>query len=422
MRKNTIRFVILLGTISVIGIILVQIYWVRKAFDLKEKQFNQTMQIALRNVAEKLAVYGQFSLPAQDLVDEVSSNYYAVNINNTIDAKTLQYYLISEFQEMGINTDFEYGIYDCSSDKMVYGNYIGADKVVRNKAPINLPKLGKYTYYFGVYFPDRSGYIVGTMDNWVLTSILLSVVIIFFGYSMFIILKQKRLSEIQKDFINNMTHEFKTPISTIAISSETISNPEIVNDPKRLSNYAGIIKEEALRLNQQVERVLQTAKAERDEFKLSKETLDLNEVIKTATDIFNVKVENLQGKIKLELNAAQHIIQADKQHLINVIINLLDNAIKYSDKELLITISTRNEGRKLFLSVKDNGIGISKEYQKKVFDKFFRVPSGNIHNVKGFGLGLSYVKSIVSMHKWHIKLESEPGHGSTFTIEIPTVS
>jgi len=420
MRKNTIRLIILLGTVSVIGIILIQIYWVRKAFDLKEKQFDQTIQIALRNTAEKLADYGQFALPNQDLINQVSTDYYVVNVNNSIDAKALEFYLVSEFEKLGVNTDFEYGIYDCSSDKMVYGNYITATKTVENTPLKNLPKLGKFVYYFGVYFPERSSYIIGRMDNWVLTSIILIVVIVFFGYAMFIILQQRRLSEIQRDFINNMTHEFKTPLSTIVISSETLSDPGIVNTPERLSTYIGIIKEEAERLNRHVERVLQSAKTERSEFKLNKEIIDLHLLLTNVLDNFKVNIQNVDGRTEVNLDAIHHFVLADKQHLTNVIFNLLDNAVKYSDKSPVINISTYNNRRKLFLSIKDNGPGIQKDYRKRIFDKFFRIPSDNVHNVKGFGLGLAYVKSIVIAHKWKIELESQINEGSNFIIEMPT--
>jgi two-component system phosphate regulon sensor histidine kinase PhoR len=419
MKKNTIRLIVLLGAISIVGIILVQIYWVRKASELKEKQFDQSVQIALRNAAERLAEYGQFYLPRENVINQLSPDYYAVNINNTIDAKALEYYLTTELEAAGIKTDFEYGVYDCSSDKMSYGNYISNGKPVKDKAPKTLPKLDKYTYYFGVYFPERSAYLLTQMDNWIMTSVILIIVIVFFAYALFIILQQRRLSEVQKDFINNMTHEFKTPLSTIAISSTTLSDPNIIKTPDRLLTYASIIHEEADRLNRQVERVLQTAKAERHEFKLEKELVDVNEVIKTAAENFKLKIEEKKGNIVFKLDAAKHSVMADKQHLGNIILNLLDNAIKYAEQNPVITITTANSGSNLILSVSDNGIGIEKEYQKKVFDKFFRVPSGNVHNVKGFGLGLSYVKSIVSMHHWKIKLDSEPGKGCTFTIEMP---
>jgi two-component system, OmpR family, phosphate regulon sensor histidine kinase PhoR len=425
-RKNTIRFIVLLGAISMIGIILIQIYWVRKAFDLKEKQFNQTVQIALRNVAGKMADFGQFSLPSTDLINQVSTDYYAVNLNNTINAKILEYYLINEFEKMGINTDFEYGIYDCSTDKMVYGNYITSKGTVENKPVIALPKMNALTYYFVIYFPDRSSYISSKMDNWVITSIILLFVIVFFSYALFIILRQRRLSEIQRDFINNMTHEFKTPISTIAVASETISQPGIIETPERLFTYSGIIHEEADRLNRQVERVLQTVKAERREIPLNKEIIDLHDLVKSISDSFSISLHKGNGPTKnnneyitLNLAAINCFIMADKHHLTNVIYNLLDNAVKYSGASPVITITTINDGNKVLLSVTDEGIGIKKEYLGKIFDKFFRVPSGNIHNVKGFGLGLSYVQSIANLHKWKIKVKSEPGKGSTFMLIMP---
>jgi two-component system phosphate regulon sensor histidine kinase PhoR len=323
---------------------------------------------------------------------------------------------------MGINTDFEYAIYDCSSDNMVYGNYVSAQGIVENKPMKALPKMDNLTYYFVIYFPERSSYITSKMDNWVLTSFILLFVIIFFSYALFIILRQRRLSEVQKDFINNMTHEFKTPISTIAIASETISQPSIINTPERLFTYSGIIHDEAARLNMQVERVLQTVKAERKEFQLNKEIIDLHELVKTIVESFNVNAKNNKGEIFLNLSVTNYTIQADKHHLTNVIFNLLDNAVKYSNKAPAITVSILNEGNKILLSVKDEGLGIKKEYLKRLFDKFFRVPSGNIHNVKGFGLGLSYVKSIIKLHHWKIKVQSEPGKGSTFTIVIPFIT
>ncbi len=216
-----------------------------------------------------------------------------------------------------------------------------------------------------------------------------------------------------------MTHEFKTPISTIAVASETISQPAIINTPERLFTYSGIIHEEAARLNRQVERVLQTAKAERREFRLNKEKVDLHELINAIVESFNVNTKNNKDEIKLNLGATDYTIMADKHHLTNVIFNLLDNAVKYSGESPVVTIETMNEGNKILLSVSDEGIGIKKEYMEKIFEKFFRVPSGNIHNVKGFGLGLSYVKSIARSHRWRIKVKSEPGKGSTFTLLIP---
>jgi two-component system, OmpR family, phosphate regulon sensor histidine kinase PhoR len=412
--------VVALGVVSIIGIITIQIYWVHKAFDSVEKQFNQTLYIALRNVATKMASYNRTELPDNSPISQLSSNYYVVNVNGAIDANILEYYLRNEFDRLNIRTDYEYAIYDCTSDRMVYGNYIStSDRPTSVKQSNSLPKCTLYTYYFGLYLPTRTNYLVSKLEIWMLTSLILLVVIVFFGYALFVILRQKQLSEIQKDFINNMTHEFKTPISTIAISADVIARPDIVQFPQRLLNYASIIREENSRLNKQVEKVLQMAKTEKEEFRLNPEDLDLHALIQQVIRNFDLPGKNSQGTIETNLKADRHLVCADQVHLANILFNLLDNAIKYAKETPVVRFSTWNEGNQLLLSVADNGIGINRLYQKRVFDKFFRVPSGNVHDVKGFGLGLYYVRNIVAAHRWKIALESEPNAGSAFTLTIP---
>jgi two-component system phosphate regulon sensor histidine kinase PhoR len=245
--------------------------------------------------------------------------------------------------------------------------------------------------------------------------------LLFFAYAIFIILRQKRLSEIQKDFINNMTHEFKTPISTIGISANVLSNKEILNDPNRLANYAAIIADQNKRLENQIEKVLQVARIEQNKLNLKFEETDVHSLVSEVAENFNLNVKNLNGIIQMNLKAENYIVNADRLHLTNVVYNLLDNAVKYRKKEPLITIYTINKADDMILEIEDNGIGIEKKYIKKIYDKFFRVPTGNIHNVKGFGIGLNYVKNIIDAHKWKIKVESKPGEGSRFTITIPVV-
>ena len=217
----------------------------QKAWNIKEKQFNQTIFIGLQNVAEKLSTYSQTEPPNENPVNQLSSNYFVVNTDCIIDVNVLDYYLRTEFDKLNIDTDYEYAVYDCHNDKMVYGNYVsikGKDNSI--EMTTNMPKYSEYVYYFGVNFPSKTNSLTGDMGLWIIFSAILLVSVIFFSYAIFIILRQKRLSELQKDFINNMTHEFKTPISSINISADVISNPEIVNDPERLQNYGGIIKQE----------------------------------------------------------------------------------------------------------------------------------------------------------------------------------
>jgi two-component system phosphate regulon sensor histidine kinase PhoR len=237
-------------------------------------------------------------------------------------------------------------------------------------------------------------------------------------------LRQKKLSEVKNDFINNMTHELKTPIATIRISSETLLNLDIQkDDPEKLQRYAGIIYKENKRLEQQVERVLNIAKLDKDEIKLKLETFCIHEIIEEAKENFQFnQLEEQGGKISLDLQASQHLIKADVVHVTNIINNLLDNALKYCDKVPDIEISSRNNKNKITISVKDNGKGISRENQKYIFDKFFRVSTGNLHDVKGFGLGLYYVKTITEQLGGAVSVKSSLGKGSEFSITFPVVN
>jgi two-component system phosphate regulon sensor histidine kinase PhoR len=420
MKRNQIRFIVILGAFAIIGITVVQIYWMKKAWNIREKQFNQTIFIGLKTVAEKMSVYNQTILPNENPVNQLSSNYFVVNVTSVIDANILDDYLKTEFDKLNIKTDYEYAIYDCHNDKMVYGNYVQADgKESPVKPTTNMPKYDEYIYYFGINFPSITTYLSSDMAIWMLFSVILLVSVIFFGYAIFIILQQKRLSELQKDFINNMTHEFKTPISSINISADVISNPEIIKNPERLKNYGLIIKQENNRLNKQVEKVLQIARIEKSGFELKKEMVNLHEIIDNVVSNCNSNNEKGGAQIIAKLADEELTILADRLHITNILHNLLDNAIKYADKQPLITVSTKNADREIVIAVEDNGPGISREYQKKVFQKFFRIPTGNVHNVKGFGLGLYYVRNICRAHNWEISLVSEPGKGSKFFIKIP---
>ena len=405
------------------GIIVIQWYWVQKAFDQKEKQFNQTIHIALQRVAERMAEFNKNTLPNENPVNQISSDYFVVNLNDVIDANVLEHYMRTEFDYRNINIDFEYAIYDCTSDKMMYGDYINiTEDKVEEEPSGDLPKMDEFIYYFGVHFPTKSTYLVSKMGIWVFFSFILVLTIIFFGYALFVILKQKRLWEVQRDFINNMTHEFKTPVSTISLSADVLSDPAIVNDPNKLLNYAAIIKEENNRIRNQVERVLQIADMEKEEFRLKKEVVNLHELINGVIQNLSLRLKQQNGSVECHLDASTPEITADKVHLTNIIYNLLDNAIKYTQDQAKVVISTGNKEGRLVLSIEDNGTGIKKEHQKKIFDKFFRVSTGNVHNVKGFGLGLHYVKNVVNAHRWRIRLESEWEQGSKFIIDMPAAA
>lgn len=421
MKSSTIRLIVVLATISILGISVTQVYWVKRAFGLKEAEFDRQVNTALINVATQIFSLNNTPSPANNPVKQISTNYYVVMVNSEIDASLLEFLLRSEFERRNIQADFEYGIYDCTHEKMVYGNYVKlSDKASKREQNPNLPKWADAGYYFGVHFPNREAQILNQMGIWSFSTAVLLIVIVFFGYTLFVILKQKRLSEIQKDFINNMTHEFKTPISTIAVSTEVLKDTNIIQQPERLLQYATIIENENKRLKQHVERVLQMAKLDKEDVGLKKEVVNLHELIQEVVQSIGLALREKQGSIQLSLQAASANLQADKHHLTNVIFNLLDNAIKYCTDKPSITIRTERNGEILSLTVEDNGIGISDENKRRIFQKFYRVPTGNVHDVKGFGLGLHYVKQIVEAHRGRITVASEPGNGCAFTILLPT--
>ncbi len=419
MNNNTIRQVVLLGALAIIGILAVQSYWVLKSWDIKEQEFHQTMNIALLNVAKDLAKINGNVLPTHNLINQRSSNYYVVNFNDEIDANLLEYYLQKEFEALALNVDFDYGIYDCSSDKIMYGGYVNlsnSDFIPTEKT--DLPKYEGLDYYFGVRFPKKTSYVLGSMRVVVVFTILLILTVLFFMYAMFIILRQKRLSEMQKDFINNMTHEFKTPISTIKISSDVFLKDDHIKSDQRLSRYAQIIKDQNQRLNNQVEKVLQLARIESDSFKLNLEEVNLHHLIQKAVQSNELTVAEKHGDITCYFSGNPILLNADKLHLTNILHNLLDNAVKYCKDAPNIIVKTQDFENHYIVSVQDNGIGISKSQQGKVFNKFYRVPTGNVHNVKGFGLGLFYIKNICDAHGWKLEMDSEIGVGTTIQIKI----
>jgi two-component system phosphate regulon sensor histidine kinase PhoR len=420
MKSSTIRLIVVLATLCIVGITITQVYWVKRAFDLKESEFERQVNTALMNVSQQIFTMNDTPAPSVNPVKQLSTNYFVVMVNSEIDASLLEFLLRNEFEKRNVKADFEYGIYDCTHEKMVYGNYVSMLDAKAKTQPIkNLPSWANQGYYFGVQFPNREAQILNQMGIWTFSSVVLLLVIVFFAYTLFVILKQKRLSEIQKDFINNMTHEFKTPIATIAVSAEVLKNPDILQQPERLLNYSTIIENENKRLKKHVERVLQMARLDKEDIGLKKESVSLHEVIAEVVAGMRLTLQEKQGKVELKLEADQPTITADRHHLMNVIYNLIDNAIKYCKECPLITIRTKQDSRGITLEIQDNGIGVGQEHHKRIFQKFFRVPTGNVHDVKGFGLGLNYVKQIVEAHRGRITLESVVGNGSTFKVFIP---
>jgi two-component system phosphate regulon sensor histidine kinase PhoR len=271
-----------------------------------------------------------------------------------------------------------------------------------------------------VVFPERTNYVLGSM-TWILGGSLLFSLFIFstFALSIYFILRQKKISEMKSDFINNMTHEFKTPIATISLAADTITNPRVINDENSIRHFIGMIKKENSRMNKQVETILQIASLDRKEIEFSFVKTSLHSVVQTAVETIDIQVQQRHGVLNVALNADSDLVYGDREHLISLVHNLLDNAIKYSPESPQISIQTKNNSSGVILSVEDKGIGMSKSVQSKIFERFYRQSSGNVHDVKGFGLGLNYVRAIVDAHKGEITVISEPGKGSRFEIFLP---
>ncbi len=421
MNRQAIRIIIFIALFTIIGVFSFQIFWVSKAFNIQEKQFNDRIHVALTNVVAEIQKLNQDSADLYEPVKQVTSNYFLAFTNDTLHPYVLENLLKKEFKEKNLNYDFEYVVYDCFNDSIVFGNSVDLESEAKDLVikTSSTDKWNQASHYFGVYFPHKTVYIFNELGIWLVSTAFLLLVVIFFAYTIWVILKQKKLSEIRTDFINNMTHELKTPISTISLSTEVLSNPNIAKDPERLNNYANIIKEETERLKNQVDKVLQMATLDKKRVELDKEKVDLHEVIDKTVTGFQLILNANEGRIKVNLNAKNYFIKGDKTHITNILFNLIDNAVKYSQSEPLIEISTEDHKEGVYLRVKDNGIGMSREQQKHVFEKFYRVPQGDVHDVKGFGIGLNYVRKMVRQHGGKIQLKSQIKSGSTFRIYFP---
>jgi two-component system phosphate regulon sensor histidine kinase PhoR len=272
-----------------------------------------------------------------------------------------------------------------------------------------------------IHFPGKHGYIFDSVNFMIPSLIFTFVLLITFVVTLYLVFRQKKLTEMKNDFINNMTHEFKTPISTISLAAQMLKDPAVGKSPQMFQHISGVINDETKRLRFQVEKVLQMSMFDRQKATLKMKDLDVNELITGVINTFALKVEKYNGKITSDLAALDAHILGDEMHITNVIFNLMDNAVKYKKpgEELLLNVSTWNDSGKVMISIQDNGIGIKKEDLKKIFEKFYRVHTGNLHDVKGFGLGLAYVKKVIQDHKGVIRAESEPNVGTKFIIALP---
>jgi two-component system phosphate regulon sensor histidine kinase PhoR len=373
-----------------------------------------------------------------EILDE-QRRYNPPDISERIDPHKLTHFIQEELENRGINLPYQYGVIQSvdTSFIIINGNYVVGNMDESEASHADKPEsrslfTSKYQValyrsdmknspgWLKVHFPNKTGWLWYSLLPTMLAAILFTTLILFcFSYTIHVILRQKKVSEMKTDFINNMTHEFKTPIATISLAADSIASPKVISDEGKINRFVGIIKQENKRMLQQVEKVLQMAQMDQRDFELKISRVDMHEVIRQAVEHLSLQVQRREGHIDMQLDAGRHIVEGDQTHLSNAIYNLLDNANKYSEHAPEIRVCTVNRAGGIEIVVEDKGIGMSKEDQKHIFDKFYRVHTGNVHDVKGFGLGLSYVKAITSAHKGSIDVKSEPGKGSRFSLYLP---
>jgi two-component system, OmpR family, phosphate regulon sensor histidine kinase PhoR len=417
MRINKLNIALLLGFVVIVGIMILQFFLLRQAVQYEEKKFAQKVHVAFLEVASKLNVEGKTALPQTNPIEKVSKDYYIVNVNSKFEEASLDYYLKNEFEKFDIETDFEYGFYDCTKECMTYGDYISiANKKAQKHIDFKLAK-NNMAYYFVVHFPQLNKYIYKQLNIWIIFSLVMLVVLVLYGYSAFTILQQKKYSELQKDFINNMTHEFKTPISSILIASNFLDKQDAVLQDEKLKKYTELITQQAFKLNGHVEKILHLAKSDSKPLVLQKASINMVAVIQAVVE--NILLKYPTAKINIQA-AKEYFIEADEFHFSNLVYNLLDNAVKYAiqQPEILITIKTINKNIQLIF--KDNGMGIPAKDLHNVLEKFYRVQHAKSNEVNGFGLGLFYVNRICKEHKWILSLKSIEHKGTEVNILIPT--
>lgn len=422
MKKKNIQLIILFASLSLAGIILTQLFWMRNVYRLKEEQLDGKVDVALRRVLTELMVTRNDSMMARMMHFGTTCYNEPITLMEVLDIPVLDSLVRSGLSWMKFPEDYVYGVFHRKDGRLLYApGHEYREELLHSRNVVSLECLCKSDpCMLGIYIPDKQGIILHQIIIWLVLSVLFLLVLIgAIFFSILSIYKQKRLSQMKTDFVNNMTHEFKTPIATISLASEMLLKPQIHESPDKTKRYASIIFDENLRLKHQVEQVLKVAILDKGEFVLKYRELDVHKVLEEVIKNYGLIMRERNGKFRTCLHARDHQLYADRVHFVNILDNLIDNAIKYSHESPDVTISTSNKKGGILISVADKGMGINLENQRNIFRRFYRVPTGNIHNIKGFGLGLFYVKTMVEAHGGSVSLISEMNKGSRFDLFFP---
>ena len=423
--KKIYPLIVVLITLSVVGILFIQMSWINNAIKLKREEFQREVDNTLKQTRE--AIFSRFVYKFSNFVPTEESKQYILkkhfSVEGSFSKEEVQQIIQKQLKDNNVKQSFEFCVHNIFKNIIMQSDgFQVADEQSAYRlelAPEDSYRSRETLYLF---IREDKNLIIREMGWMILASIVFTTIIVLaFAVTVRTLFNQKKLSEIKSDFINNMTHELKTPLATISLAIDALTNEKVIHDADKIKIYSSMIKEENKRMNKQVEKILQAARLEREEIKLTLQELDAHQIISKVAHNLALQIQEKKGTIDLRLNASDPIIEADEVHFSNIIFNLLDNAMKYASDTPHIVVETLKHGNGMFtVRIKDNGIGMDKETQTRIFEKFYRAHTGNLHNVKGFGLGLSYVKAIVDAHNGKIKVESIPGKGSTFTITLPS--
>jgi two-component system, OmpR family, phosphate regulon sensor histidine kinase PhoR len=402
-------------------ILLAQLYWLKRVYNLEEQQFNAGVIKSIRGLFSDIDITHDPRMQINQVVNMVDAHTYIVKLDAIPAKDTLQHYLRSEFEDFDVWADCNVAVFSSVKQDISYQFYLStAASSYPQIMDLNMPVIKRNHDYLLLDFPHRSKYIIHEMMFWIVGAVLLLLILIGLSISLLYLYRQKFLNELQKDFVDNFTHEFKTPLAVMKIAGDVLVQPDIVNKPERLHKYSTVMLEQTEHLQHQVERLLKTTAGNSNRLEIKKEPCQLNVLVQTAIDQIEPLIKSKGGNVELITDDNEPVIDADNNHLQLVIINLVENALKYCKNQPHIIIQLQNGSNEFYtISVKDNGIGIDKKNIKYLFNKFYRVPTGNVHDVAGFGLGLNFVKKVIDAHNGKISINSVPGIGTEFKIQLP---
>jgi two-component system phosphate regulon sensor histidine kinase PhoR len=396
----------------------IQLVWLQKVYLYEGKQFNINVSKSIRSLYADMELVNDASDNVQKVIENINPDVYLLKIDCSPNLEQLWINLKSELTDFDVYTDCRAAVYDTAEKKYAAQQYIDLpDAYFPSKNEKEMQVYDRAYPYIALYFPHRGQYILKQMIFWIASSGFLLLVLIGFGFSVFYLYRQKFFNETQRDFVNNFTHEFKTPLAVIKIAADVLQQQNTMGKPEKLKNYAGIIRDQTSHLQSQVQRLLEIAYTDRSSLPLNKEKFDINELIRESINDLQPLIEQKNAVVHTNFDGKTLVITADRSYLRLCLVNLIENAVKYA-VDPVIDISTKVEGSALLIAVKDNGIGIAEEHQKKIFERFYRVTDGELHVNKGFGLGLNFVKKVIDTHHGKIDVNSALGKGSTFTIKL----